>query len=207
MPTRRMSAHLAHFSLFLSFLTLSTSAGAEVFVFEMTFPIFGATGPAFGTLVTAPGTGGPGQEIMLGGIVSFEFSHTFAPGVVATFTEEDLGTISGSGLFVAPDGSGLESGGWNATNANDQLIRMVNNPGDINDNFLVDSPAGTSNGALGCTFGGWVLQPATPVPSVSVLGSAVLLLLVGLVGWISAPARRVSAGPGTGPLGPTCRND
>jgi len=178
----------------LSWLLFSPEARSEVFVFVPNFYQAGAQGPASGTLVTAPGTGGPGQELTIADIVSFDFSHTFAPGTTAVFTEADLQFITGGGLFVAPDGSGLESGGWNATNGADQRMRLINNTGDLNDNYIVDEPAATSNGALGGAFGGWVLQTAPAIPSSSPGG--LLLLALTITALAGRVGRRVTADAG-----------
>jgi hypothetical protein len=161
----------------LCWVLVAHDARAETFVFVPNFYQAGAQGPASGTLVTAPGTGGPGEEITVADIVSFDFSHTFEPGTTAVFTEADIQFITFGGLFVAPDGSGLESGGWNAVNGSDQRMRMVNNTGDLNDNYIVDQPASTSNGALGGAFGGWVRAPVA-VPASSPEGLLVLALAI-----------------------------
>jgi hypothetical protein len=150
-------------------------AQAATFIFQPNFYQRDATGPASGILVTAPGTGGPGDEIELSDIVLFEFSHTFEPGTTIVFGTDDLVSFTPFGFVtVSADGLGLESGGWAAINADDARMRHVNNAGDLNDNYLVDSSSTMANGAFGGAFGGWVLVPE---PGTALLLSAGLALL------------------------------
>lgn len=158
----------------LVLLLAPTPARAASFVFQSSF-FSGATGPASGTLVTAPGTGGPGDQILLSEIVFFDFSHTFAPGTTIVFDTNDLAGITGaSGLNVSADGLGLASGGWFAIDEGDARLRMVTNADDVNDNYRVDFPSTTSNGFYGGAFGGWVLVPE---PSTGLLLGVGLTLL------------------------------
>ena len=159
----------------LVLLLAPTPARATSFVFQSSLFTSGATGPASGTLVTAPGTGGPGDQILLSEIVFFELSHTFAPGTTIVFDTNDLGGITGaSGLNVSADGLGLASGGWIAINEGNARLRLVTNADNVNDNYLVDFPSTTSNGFFGGAFGGWVLVPE---PSAGLLLGAGLTLL------------------------------
>ncbi|MEZ4282907.1 MAG: hypothetical protein R3F21_25195 [Myxococcota bacterium] len=184
---------LLAFSLFASSLLASPQASAETFVFTSTSFFSGATGPSSGTLVTAPGTGGPGQAITQSDIVSFEFSHTFAPGTVIEFDETHLVNVGAPiPLMVAADGSGLESGGFQARDpVADTHLRMVANVGDVNDNYVIDSPIFSANGAFGGAFGGWVRVESTPVPVGTPLGR--LLFLAAALGtgawWLRGRAR------------------
>jgi len=159
----------------LALLLAPTPAPAASFVFQSSVFTNGATGPASGTLVTAPGTGGPGDQILLSEIVFFEFSHTFAPGTTIVFDTNDLVMTTGaSGLNVSADGLGLASGGWIAINEGDARMRHVNNADDVNDSYLVDFPSTTANGFYGGAFGGWVLVPE---PSAGLLLGAGFTLL------------------------------
>lgn len=152
-------------------------ASAETFVFTGTAFTFGATGPSAGTLVTAPGTGGPGQAISQSDVVSFHFSHTFAPGTVIEFDETHL-IVPGSPspLLVSADGTGLASGSFQARDpVADTHLRMVVNADDVNDNYVIDSPLFSANGAFGGAFGGWVRVATAPVPAGSPLAQLILL--------------------------------
>jgi hypothetical protein len=150
-------------------------ARSATFVFQSNFFTFAATGPASGTLVTADGTGGPGDELALADIVFFEFSHTFAPGTTIQFETDDLGSFTPLGsVFVSADGSGLESGGWIAVNDDGRRMRHINNAGNLNDNYLVDSSSMLADGAFGGAFGGWVLVPEPGTLLLVAAGLAVL---------------------------------
>ncbi len=164
-------------ALLVSPLLASPQASAETFVFTGTSFFSGATGPSSGTLVTAPGTGGPGQIITQSDIFSFEFSHTFAPGTVIEFDETHLVNVGApTPLTVAADGSGLASGSFQARDpVADTHLRMIANAGDANDNYLIDSPILSANGAFGGAFGGWIRVETTPVPVGSWIGRLLLL--------------------------------
>ncbi|MEZ4278879.1 MAG: hypothetical protein R3F21_04570 [Myxococcota bacterium] len=172
----------------------SPQASAETFVFTST-SFFRRDRTVLGHARDGSGDWrGPGQAITQSDIVSFEFSQaTFAPGTVIEFDETHLGNAGGSDSADGRGGRiGLESGGFQARDpVADTHLRMVANVGDVNDNYVIDSPIFSANGAFGGAFGGWVRVESTPVPVGTPLGR--LLFLAAALGtgawWLRGRAR------------------
>ncbi|MEQ9459554.1 MAG: hypothetical protein RIG82_01200 [Phycisphaeraceae bacterium] len=160
MPARAITTTLA-------LLTLTTSAQANLtyeFIGRSFF--FDAVGPSSGTITFAESIGA-GDTASTADIIAFDFTHSFDGTNFVSFNIDngDILTANFNGPTIADDLSTIVSGGFNViNNTDDTRLRMVANQGTINDNYLIDSPALSANGALGGAFGGWVLVEGPSLP-------------------------------------------
>ncbi|MEQ9453271.1 MAG: hypothetical protein RLN76_01595 [Phycisphaeraceae bacterium] len=151
----------------LATLALTTSAHANLtYEFIPRLFIFSAIGPASGSITFAE-TIGAGDTATTSDIIAFEFTHSFDGINFVSFNIDNGDSLTVS--FVAPtiagDLSTIVSGGFSVINTTDDTrLRMIANTGTVNDNYLIDSPALSSNGAFGGAFGGWFLVEDPSLP-------------------------------------------
>jgi len=151
--------HPLRYALLWSCLSSATVLGSAQaglsYNFTPSFFHAGATGPSSGSLTLADGIGF-GDTFQIADIDDFQFSHTFSPSATATFTTTDLTNLGGFTYQVAEDGQtvqGFIGSQITAVNTSDQRLRLALNATPGNDNYVVDNPATSSNGALGGAFG------------------------------------------------------